>query len=450
MIFFLMAFSAANHERIQPLQGCRCVATIRARVGNPSLNRQPIQGWNAGGRNPKGYVKNPAIPSATEHWVLTETSAFDAADHFFNPEGVILPAKGCVRRSSAKEGATLVATAHQISNPERVESFRSSYVTNRFGDASPITRLLKFATLTQNGPEGRATAEVVLFADSPQIGKSLATALGSEYLVSQFTSDKKETTLSGKGSTRMLNPKVWNGKAVVLPEQKNFADRDRYEFELRTKLQNLHTQFPRASLYVCVPKMDPLASQMQDVVPIYFAPLTRQAARETGAKPIELADTPTVAQAIAEVVADPRIEKKGWKLVSADSEETDEGPAINAIDGNADTFWHTRYDPTVAKYPHEIVVDMGTPALINGFRYLPRQDGGVNGMVKAYEFYVSADGKNWGLQAAQGSFPNTRKATRVTFAAPVTARYFRFVAKSEQSGGPWATAAEIDVLRAHP
>ncbi|AIE85937.1 beta-galactosidase [Fimbriimonas ginsengisoli Gsoil 348] len=147
------------------------------------------------------------------------------------------------------------------------------------------------------------------------------------------------------------------------------------------------------------------------------------------------------------MIIDRRIEKKNWRLVSADSQQIDEGPAANAIDGRLETYWHTQYDPTTPKYPHEIVVDMGQSTWVEGFRYVPRQDGGVNGRVKGFAFYLSEDGKKWGDPVLKGEFPNTTKPTRLRFDHSQSARYFRFVALSEVNKGPWASAAEIDILR---
>jgi len=43
-----------------------------------------------------------------------------------------------------------------------------------------------------------------------------------------------------------------------------------------------------------------------------------------------------------------------------------------------------------------IDIDLGAMHDLDGVRYLPRQDGGVNGRVKGYAFYVSLDGVTWG------------------------------------------------------
>ncbi len=137
-----------------------------------------------------------------------------------------------------------------------------------------------------------------------------------------------------------------------------------------------------------------------------------------------------------------------WKLVSVDSEETEDenGRATNAFDDSTSTIWHTAYGGgTTPGYPHEIQIDLGASYALTAFRYMPRQDKDENGIVKDYEFYVSEDKANWGAAVASGAFANDRSGKRVTFTQK-TARYVRFVAKSEINGGAWASMAELDLV----
>jgi hypothetical protein len=83
--------------------------------------------------------------------------------------------------------------------------------------------------------------------------------------------------------------------------------------------------------------------------------------------------------------------------------------------------------------------------MVNGFRYLPRQSNVDNGRIRAYEFYVSTDGNNWGSPVATGSFPDNSAEQEVRFAA-VTAAAIRLVALSSYDGDPWTSVAEINVL----
>src|SRR5205823_5654174 len=124
-----------------------------------------------------------------------------------------------------------------------------------------------------------------------------------------------------------------------------------------------------------------------------------------------------------------------WKLVLADSQETQctNGAASNGFDGNAATIWHTRYCPALAPLPHEIQIDLGASFPLNGFGYLPRQDGGVNGRIGRYEFYATDNLSNWGNPVATGIFANDATGKRVSFPQG-TYRYVRLRALTEANG----------------
>ena len=52
-----------------------------------------------------------------------------------------------------------------------------------------------------------------------------------------------------------------------------------------------------------------------------------------------------------------------------------------AIDSTAGTFWHSVYSPSNVPLPHVATIDLGSAQLLNGFNYLPRQDGNMNGRI---------------------------------------------------------------------
>lgn len=141
-----------------------------------------------------------------------------------------------------------------------------------------------------------------------------------------------------------------------------------------------------------------------------------------------------------------KIETIPMEVVYASSQESGEGDAANLVDGDANTIWHTMYSVTVARYPHWVDFDAGEVKLIKGFVYLPRQDGGTNGMIKDYKLELSVDGKNWGSPVITGTFDAGAKAKRVLFPAPVEARYIRFSGLSSQNGQDFASGAEFSVL----
>ncbi len=134
-------------------------------------------------------------------------------------------------------------------------------------------------------------------------------------------------------------------------------------------------------------------------------------------------------------------------LVSVDSEETtkDDNQGANALDGNADTFWHTPWGDDSPAGPHEIVIGLDRACKIDRFTYLPRQDGNENGNIKDYELYVSQDGKDFGKAVSQGTFENGPEQKVVKFGA-VSCRFVKLKALSEVNGEAWASAAELGVV----
>ena len=138
------------------------------------------------------------------------------------------------------------------------------------------------------------------------------------------------------------------------------------------------------------------------------------------------------------------INKSTWRLVSADSQHSG-NEAQKAFDNNTSTFWHTEYWGSEPTCPHTLVVDMVNNYQVTAFTYLARQDGSQNGMVKAYEVYLSTDGKTWGTAVATGEFKNTTALQVAKLKAPTPGRYLKLVAKSEINGNAWTSAAEIGI-----
>ena len=139
-----------------------------------------------------------------------------------------------------------------------------------------------------------------------------------------------------------------------------------------------------------------------------------------------------------------RIENIPVEVIFASSEETNGDRATNLVDGNPETFWHTMYSVTVAKYPHWVDFDCGELKNIKGFTYLPRQSGS-NGNIKDYKIQVSLDNQTW-TDVTEGRFENGASLKKVTFSKPVKGRYLRFTALSSQDGQDFASGAEFTVL----
>jgi hypothetical protein len=130
-------------------------------------------------------------------------------------------------------------------------------------------------------------------------------------------------------------------------------------------------------------------------------------------------------------------------IVTASSSHNDY-PAANAVDGDANTFWHTDWEKGDA-LPARLDLDLQTEVLLRGFNYTPRQDMD-RGRIANYSVEVSADGQKWLPWVKTASFPNTTDRQSVIFDKPIRARYLRLVALSDHGGARQAAVAEIEPL----
>ena len=138
------------------------------------------------------------------------------------------------------------------------------------------------------------------------------------------------------------------------------------------------------------------------------------------------------------------------RVIEADSEDSANGNvAANAIDGDPETIWHTKWTPVNDPMPHHLTVDLGRAVTLKGITYLPRQDM-ANGRIAECEIYCSAEPNVWAAPVAKVKWPNTDKLQTVNFQQPVKARYLKVVARSEVNGQSFAAIAELDVLMDEP
>ncbi len=139
--------------------------------------------------------------------------------------------------------------------------------------------------------------------------------------------------------------------------------------------------------------------------------------------------------------------REHYKLVRASSESAfNDKRAVYAFDGDSHSIWHTQWKKTLAKPPHELVIDLGAICTVRGIRYLARQDNGWNGTFKTCEVYLSTDAKKFpGTPHCAAEFQKTKKPQEVT-CTPARAQYVLLRILSEINGKEWASAAEIGVI----
>lgn len=86
-----------------------------------------------------------------------------------------------------------------------------------------------------------------------------------------------------------------------------------------------------------------------------------------------------------------QLPRDGWKVIYADSEETNEenGSASNVIDNQPTTYWHTEFSQDTPELPHFLVIDFGKDIDLSGIRLLPRQVG-HNGRIETARLSISS------------------------------------------------------------
>ena len=119
------------------------------------------------------------------------------------------------------------------------------------------------------------------------------------------------------------------------------------------------------------------------------------------------------------------------------------------LDGSNKTFWHTRFEPTVAKPPHYVILKNPQRKPISGLSYSTWSGGNGNGQVKTYSVSVSDDGENWEGPIVQGSLEVRLAAEQqIWFPAKVASKFIKFLVTDavELNGKSLASIGKLDVL----
>ncbi|MEZ6137608.1 MAG: discoidin domain-containing protein [Pirellulaceae bacterium] len=143
---------------------------------------------------------------------------------------------------------------------------------------------------------------------------------------------------------------------------------------------------------------------------------------------------------------DGMLSSKKWKIVRFSSESASNGKlAVNAIDADPTTWWHSQFAGKVAQPPHELVIDLGGEHTIRGFVYLARQDASWNGAIKDIEFYVSQSPDVFDQLTIKTTLAR-KKEPQTVECRPTRGRYVLLRAHSAHGAQAFASAAEFGVL----
>jgi galactose oxidase len=143
--------------------------------------------------------------------------------------------------------------------------------------------------------------------------------------------------------------------------------------------------------------------------------------------------------------ANPTLSRTGWTAAVSDQEAA--YPVANLMDGNAATFWHSRYTPDPpAPFPHTITYDMKKVVSVGGLIYEPRPKPTPNGRIGKYKVSTSNDNVTWTDRITDGTFADNPATQTVVF-PPVDARYVRLTTLSEAGNrGTVSSVAELYAL----
>jgi len=141
---------------------------------------------------------------------------------------------------------------------------------------------------------------------------------------------------------------------------------------------------------------------------------------------------------------DPAIVPAAAFTISASSTQTGT-PATALVDGNPASIWHSLWStPTVsANNPLTLNLQFARATQISAIKYLPRQDGGTNGIITAYSLLGSSDGINFSL-LKDGTLAADKSMKTIAFAGPPLVAL-----RLQITGGVggFASGAELQVVR---
>lgn len=133
------------------------------------------------------------------------------------------------------------------------------------------------------------------------------------------------------------------------------------------------------------------------------------------------------------------VSKANWKIVSVKGGKKED--AQRGIDGD----YRSSFGIGLSG---EVVVDMGETLNIGGFTYMPKQVGNGLRLAKTYEFHTSINGKDW-VKRSEGEFSNIKHNPILqikTFEEKISARYLKFIPRSEVEGMGDVAIAELGIV----
>jgi len=118
-------------------------------------------------------------------------------------------------------------------------------------------------------------------------------------------------------------------------------------------------------------------------------------------------------------------------------------------DGSNRTFWHTRFEPTLAEAPHYVIIENPRAVPIHGLSYSTWSGGNGNGQIKKYSILVSDDGQIWSEPITSGELEvQLANEQSILFPKPQTHRFIKFLITDAKTldGRSLASIGKLDVV----
>ena len=134
----------------------------------------------------------------------------------------------------------------------------------------------------------------------------------------------------------------------------------------------------------------------------------------------------------------------GWTIADFSSEEIkgENGAALNAVDGNPNSYWHSRWSISTTDYPHFLSIDLKNIKTWNSITLQHRK--GLSRAIKDFEVWAKGETGDF-TKLADFTSLNKEGKQQFQFNEEKTFRFIKVIAKNAHDGNKFAAIAEISV-----
>lgn len=146
-------------------------------------------------------------------------------------------------------------------------------------------------------------------------------------------------------------------------------------------------------------------------------------------------------------VVDYTVPRTDW-LVEFDSQETEgeDGAAINVLDGNVNTFWHSQWYQAQPPYPHYLLIDMTEKKQNLHGIYLTMRQNSSGTRPSHVEVWLGPD-KDHLTKYMESDLASQNEQQAITFSSPQSFQVFKLMfTKGQTDASQFASMAEVNVF----